>query len=56
MKRDVIVDGNDYHGRNTENTQSLIEEILAVNSKKTGTWKNVYVQKAHEIKGKVVIS
>ena len=37
MRRDVIVDGNDYNGRNTENTQSLMAESLAANNAKTET-------------------
>ena len=56
MKRDVIVDGNDYNGRNTENTQSLMEESLPVNDRKTETWNTCMPKKAQEIGRKVVIS
>ena len=56
MKRDVIVDGNDYNGGNTENTQSFMEESLAANSTKKGTWNTCMSKKAQEIGRKVMIS
>ena len=49
MKRDVIVDGNDYNGGNTENTQSLIEKGFAVINTKAGSWNTCMPKKSSGI-------
>ena len=48
MKRDVIVDGNDCNGRNSENTQSPIEESLAESYKETRSWNTCMPENAQK--------